>query len=285
MLAFSTLCAACGATPAATTGPVGSRAEGAPEALAVVNGVAIGRAAFDEAARRVASDRRDALTEDEQRRVLDLLIDEELLVQHGLDSGLARDDRRVRAAIVASVMEREKSFPCLGDCTGDELRKFYEDHPDLFRTTARLAVRTLWFSERRPEAALRARQALGELRTGADPDEVAARLADDEIAPPPSAPMPPDKLADYIGAEGAHAAEETPLGAWSDPVAVPGGVRLIFVVSREAGAMRPFAEVEDRIRYEAQQFAAERAVQNLIRDLRAKAKIEVDPDISKGVEK
>ncbi len=244
------------------------------DAVARVNGVEIGRAAYDEAAKRLATDRREALGAEAEGRVLDLLIDEELLVQHGLASGFAQNDRRVRAAIVASVMEREKSFPCLGDCTGDELRSFYEDHPDLFRATSRIAVRTLWFSDRRPAATARARDALAELRAGASPKDVAARMADEEAAPPPTAPMPPDKLADYIGAEGARVAEATSPGNWSDPVAVPGGVRLIFTASREAGEVKPFAEVEDQIRFEAQQHANERAVQKLLAELRAKARIE-----------
>ncbi|MCC6157309.1 MAG: peptidyl-prolyl cis-trans isomerase [Deltaproteobacteria bacterium] len=257
-------------------------APGTSPGVAVVNGVAIPDAAFDEAARRLAEDRREPISEADRAQVVDRLIDEELLVQYGLDQGFARDDRRVRSAIVASVMEREKSFPCFGDCTGDELREFYEDRPELFRATARVAIRTMWFSDHRPETQTRAREALAELRAGSKPEEIAARLADDDAAPPPNAPMPPDKLADYIGITAARVAESMPEGSWSDPIAVAGGVRLIFVASREAGKVNPFEQVEDQIRFEAQRFAHERAVQKLIADLRAKANIEVARDTSKG---
>lgn len=240
--------------------------------VAVVNGIAIPDAVFDEAARRLAEDRREPISESDRARVIDRLIDEELLVQYGLAQGFVRDDRRVRAAIVASVMEREKTWPRLGD--GDDPRDFYDQHPELFRENDRVRVRTMWFSNRRGDAPARAAAALGELRTGAAIDDVGARRADDEVAPPPNALMPPDKLADYIGGEAARAAAATPERTWSEPVAVPGGVRIVFVEERVVGELKPFEQVEDQIRFEAQRAANEQSVQRLLSKLRAQAKIE-----------
>src|SRR5262244_135331 len=53
----------------------------------------------------LANDKRDALTDDDRRRVLDRLIEEELLVQRGLALGLARQDRRVRSDLTSTVID------------------------------------------------------------------------------------------------------------------------------------------------------------------------------------
>ena len=74
-------------------------------AIAVVDGVPIPTSDYERALAALSADRRSALDDDDRRRVLDRLVDEELLVQKGLDLGLPRRDRRVRSDIVASVVE------------------------------------------------------------------------------------------------------------------------------------------------------------------------------------
>ena len=68
----------------------------------------------------LASDRRSPLGPEDRRHVLDRLVDEELLVQRGLDLDLPSLDRRVRAdltqAVIASVLaEVEEDEASHGD--------------------------------------------------------------------------------------------------------------------------------------------------------------------------
>src|SRR5687768_11054675 len=69
-------------------------------AAASVNGTVIRLEEYDRAVAAFASDRRAPIGAEDRRHVLDRMLDEELLVQRGLELGLARHDRRVRGDIV-----------------------------------------------------------------------------------------------------------------------------------------------------------------------------------------
>jgi hypothetical protein len=75
-----------------------------PTAVASVNHQQIRLAEYRRALGLFASDKRELLTEDDRSLVLQRLIDEELLIQHGITSGLIRTDMAVRSAALESVL-------------------------------------------------------------------------------------------------------------------------------------------------------------------------------------
>jgi len=75
-----------------------------PTAVASVNHQQIRLAEYRRALGLFASDKREPLTEDDRSLVLQRLIDEELLIQHGITSGLIRTDMAVRSAALESVL-------------------------------------------------------------------------------------------------------------------------------------------------------------------------------------
>src|SRR5205823_1584452 len=86
----------------------------------------------------VASERRAPLTDADQRHVLDRLIDEELLVQHGMALGLPEQDARLRSTLVSEVMLTASTGATAMD--EDALRRFYAANRDFFTPAARLRV-------------------------------------------------------------------------------------------------------------------------------------------------
>jgi len=80
----------------------------------------------------VATDKRDPLTAEDRAHVLERLIEEELLVQRGLTLGLARQDRRVRADLTATVIDGVVSDASEGEPSDDELTAFYAANRDFF---------------------------------------------------------------------------------------------------------------------------------------------------------
>jgi hypothetical protein len=73
--------------------------------VAQVNDTDIERAEFERALNMLASEKRDAITDADKELVLRRLIEEELLVQYGLSSGLLNKNRELRAQIVKSQMD------------------------------------------------------------------------------------------------------------------------------------------------------------------------------------
>ncbi|MFT5483805.1 MAG: hypothetical protein ACI9GW_002464 [Halieaceae bacterium] len=84
---------------------------------------------YELALRMLASERRFPLNNLDRKLVLERLIEEELLVQHGVSSGLVRVDRSVRAAVIQSVlaglmMDIEAD---VSDAVGEEELREYVD--------------------------------------------------------------------------------------------------------------------------------------------------------------
>ena len=107
-----------------------------PTAVASVNHQQIRLAEYRRALGLFASDKRELLTEDDRSLVLQRLIDEELLIQHGITSGLIRTDMAVRSAALESVLaglmiEIEAS-------SGDSAEKALTDYLAHLRATANI---------------------------------------------------------------------------------------------------------------------------------------------------
>jgi hypothetical protein len=73
--------------------------------IAQVNHMNILRVEYEKALTLLDSEKRDPLTDNDRALVLERLIEEELLVQHGLTEGIMRSDRRLRGAMIESLIE------------------------------------------------------------------------------------------------------------------------------------------------------------------------------------
>lgn len=73
-------------------------------AVARVNDTDIQLLEYRRALRLFASEKRDPLRDHDRTLVLERMIEEELLVQHGVASGLVRGDRGVRTAAIQSIL-------------------------------------------------------------------------------------------------------------------------------------------------------------------------------------
>ncbi len=98
-----------------TDGGAGNVARLPADAAAVVNGRTIRTEELERAVDLLRNDKRNPLTPEDESRVLRRLVEEELLIQRGVDMGLVDTDRAVRraitGAIVASVIAESASKP------------------------------------------------------------------------------------------------------------------------------------------------------------------------------
>jgi hypothetical protein len=216
---------------------------GLPEdAVARVNDRLILRADWERGVAAVANDRRTPLTAADRQRILDRLIDEELLVQHGLDLGLVQRDRRLRGQLVSEVMAA-----AAGDASQvdeRELRAYYEAHRDYFGTPGRLRV-------------------------------AATRRGRPFSPPVPNALLSPAKLREYLGPKLTRIALELEEG---DVHAVEDGAVVIRVLAKEPPRTPPFSAIRAEVRAAVQREAEERAVRRLLEELRAEGRVVVRTD-------
>jgi parvulin-like peptidyl-prolyl cis-trans isomerase-like protein/SurA-like protein len=251
-------------------------------AAASVNGTVIRLEEFDRAVQAVASDRRDPVGPEQRRYVLDRLLDEELLVQRGLELGLAQHDRRVRGDIVSAVIELVVSQADGNEPSDADVRAFYDENRGYFALTDRLLVQQVFVRadpvRSEADARARAEQAMQRLRAGEPLDRVQAELGDPQVAVVPRDLLPAAKLREYLGPTAARAASELEVGAVSEPQRSASGFHVLQLLQREPGATPPLAEVEGEVRAELRRRSSERALRDYLDDLRARADVRVRSD-------
>ena len=77
--------------------------------------------------------------------VLSRMIDEELLVQHALDSGAAQTNPEVRAALVRSAITRVNSEAAAEPVSEREVSGYFEAHKEAYAAPASFDVTALYF--------------------------------------------------------------------------------------------------------------------------------------------
>ena len=260
----------------------GAAADGAgvlpPDAAASVNGVPVARTDLDQALSGVAADRRTPLDAAERRRILDRLIDDEVLLQHALALGLPHRDPRARALLVRGVIDLATSTAAARVPSDDEVAAFYDAHRDWFTQPGRIAVREVLVLAG-SDGAARAEQAAARLRAGESPDAVRAALGRDDPAAPPEGLMPLTTLREYVGPAAVDAVAHLDAGAVAPPLETPAGWRVLQVVAREPGRVPPLAEIADVVRAETVRAASDDALVAYIEALRAQARIDVADDV------
>jgi parvulin-like peptidyl-prolyl isomerase len=250
-------------------------------AVASVNGTAIRLEEFQRAAQALAADRRDPLGEQDKRHVLDRLVDEELLVQRGMELGLAQHDRRVRGDIVAAVIQSVVSESEAKEADDAELEAFYAENRDYFARSGRLAVRQILVRAEPvrtdEEAHARAAEASKRLRDGEAFAAVDEALGDPQVAILPADPLPLPSLREYVGPSAARAAAAMAAGEVSDPVRGSAGYSVLVLVAREAGDVPPLSDVREEVRVEWRRRSGDTALRTYLDELRERADVRV-PD-------
>jgi parvulin-like peptidyl-prolyl isomerase len=250
--------------------------------VASVNGNFIYVDAYGRLVAGLDADTRSEITPELRRRVLDRMIDEELLVQRGLELGLAESDRRVRADITQAmirsvVLEAEDEPPA-----EEEVRTFFDEERGFFTQPGRVQVRQVFFRLREPkdEASVLARaEAVRARLLAGDPIEVVREEDGDiEVSPVPDAPLPPTKLREYVGPTALRAVLALDTGAISEPVRSGTGVHVFQIVHREQPSVPPYEQIREQVKAEFVRRAGDKALRRYLDDLRDRAEVEVDED-------
>lgn len=233
----------------------------------------------------VAGDLRGPVDEALRRRVLDRMIDEELLVQRALELGLAVIDRRVRGELTSGLIDSIVAEVDGEAPSAREIAKHYQANVDFFTRPGRLRARTIYFSGRRGDAdprgsaQARALAARERLLAGEDVAAVEASLGDPQVSPVPDALLPASKVRDYVGPSVLEALLALETGAWSAPIESGAGVYLATPVDREPPVVPPLGEVEELVRQDLQRRRGDEALRAYLDELAARTPILIDESV------
>lgn len=231
-------------------------------AAARVNETVISKQALGEALSRLQYDSRELLEADDEAWVLDRLIDEELLVQHGLALGLAHSEHNVRAAIVQSLIAAATAEANASNPDDSELENFYAENQALFLATPAVAVRA-WTTT---DATLASRVIAGET------EPLPAGV--ERIAALPESLLPLSKIRDYLGPTLAgKIAQRSQSGFFSETVA--GKHYIVQIIELAEPQTAAFSAIRGQVLARYRQDLADRALRDYIDLLRRRASVTV----------
>lgn len=249
------------------------------DAIAIVNGVVIRQDDYQRLLAGFQSDSRSPINDEIRRHILNRMIEEELLVQRGLDLGLARLDRRVRGDLTSSLISSIVATAEEGEPDTEELETFYAENRPFFTRPGRLRVEQVFFrtpnGRASDETLVRAQAARDALLSGEPIQQVQERWGDDQISPVPNTLLPALKLREYIGPTALGVAEQLPIGGVSDPIQSGSGLHVLRMIERTENQEPPLSAIRGQVENEWRRRAGDRALRAYLDQLREDGEVEV----------
>lgn len=226
------------------------------EAVAVVGTQPILRSQWLRAVQAVETDRGAPLDSAARTAILQRLVDEELLFQHAIDSGLARNDPALRKTLVAGLVDATTAGEAADEAAA---RALFERDPAYFSAQARLRVSALVVpaGAAGPDAAA--------LQTALQGGRVPAPWKAVDL---PARALTLPQIAQRLGGSAA----ETLRTAERDRVLgpLPSGDAQLYLMLHERLADTPrYEDVADAVRTELARRQAEAALERLLATLRS----------------
>ena len=235
-------------------------------AIARVNDALISRDNYERALARLADESADSPPPERQSWMLERLIDEELLVQRGLELGMAQSDGAVRNAIVNSLIASVTAEADAASPADEELEKHLADNADRFSFIDKVAVEG-WQSDDESVAQ-------GFATTLRDSGEPVITDAIRAIPDLPAALMPIENLGDYLGPGIAAATIDMPVGS-SAVFARRGRWIVVRVLKKESAVVSDLGSIRNQVIIDYRRSLADETLQEYLDDLRNKAKVDV----------
>ena len=249
-----------------------------PENIALVNGVGISKSKYMEQLDAVRADRRSDLNREQERQILERLIDEELLIQNALETGFANSDKSVRSTIVSGVVSSILEEVKTRQPTETELKKFYMENIQLFTPEDKVVISRIVFKHIDPEIALKqAMQSYLRISGGLSFSKVSQSLSgsDGNILVVPAVTMPLTELREYFGPGVVAAVKQLKQGGITRPISTLSGSEILFVNDYVQGKPPRLGEMREIVEQTYLQTEGEKALQDYLAGLRRKAAISI----------
>ena len=215
-------------------------------------------------------------TEAQKRKVLNDMINEELMVQRGQEMNLSGSDPDVRSALVAGVELQNSANVIAKQPTHDEMLAYYNQHKDRYRTQGVLTLRDLVLAPNAARPLEQTKAVMAEvskaLKAGATVDAVKAKYGLTETKKVNGEEL--DFAAKiHLGDTLYAAVVDTGAGQVTDPVADKDGVHVMVVGKRIPSVQLTFDQASNQVFTDFKKDAQDAVQAANIRYLKSKAEI------------
>lgn len=244
---------------------------GDTEVVALVNGAPITREKYLAYLQTLSEDKKDPIRPEDSEYILQRIIEEELLVQRGVEVGMLESDKRSRAALVNAMISMTTAAAEAKAPSEAELTDFYQKNLGYFTATSRLRVRQLVVKGE--ESSERARMANQRLLAGEDFYVVNNELGSDVALSVPDTLLPPAKLREYLGPTLTQVLTEQSAGFVSEPQPMDTGYRIVQLVENEQSQTPELEAVREQLEAEFVRRAGDKALRDYLDWLKQRADI------------
>lgn len=255
-----------------------------PEDVALVNGRQILRSDFRTQTQIEMGVPFAQTTPAQRLKVLDEMIDEELLVQRGLEIDLAASDPDVRSAMTAGVDLQVDADVISQQPTQKELWDYYNQHIDKYSSDGVMRILDLVMpigTGKVEDAVAKAQKASAELSQGEPIADVEAKYGLKD-----SGRIDPGDNFDFavkakLGPDIYKAVQNLKPGQASQPVQQPDGIHVDLITKRIASVKLDFAKAQDNVWQDYKKEAREANERANLKYLKSRADIVLAPEFRK----
>ena len=251
-----------------------------PEDVATVNGRPILRSDFVAQLEMETGKVFAHTTLEEQRRVLDEMIREELLVQRGLELDFAETDQNVRNALATSISDQAVAEVTTAEPTEQQLQQYFAGNRGRWASEGTMTLRHLVLphvtGRGENESRALASEALAALRNGMTVEQASSTFGLSEL----------DRqdreyyftIQYRLGDRLFAAVKNLDSGTVSDSIVAPDGIHLIEMIHNEKPVPEAFATARPQVLSDYNNDAQARVMENTLKFLRGRAKIRIAAD-------
>ena len=243
------------------------------DVVANIDGRQISLGRYEALLEDMASDSREPLTAADREFALDRLIDEELLVLHGIELGLDQSEPGVRKAIAAALIASIANQAETVEIKEPVLRGFFESNQEFFTRDQQRVIH--WYGGKIAEYSDPV--ADDQFITGSyeNKKEKLNESGLERVSILPDQPLNFAKTRDYLGNELAIEAFALQSEEWSEPIRSNGQIHVLFVASVLPGITPAFNDIRALVEAEYRRRQGEDALRSYLDALRAGRDIQV----------
>jgi len=255
-----------------------------PEDVALINGRQILTSDFRTQTQIEAGVPFAQTTREQRLKVLNEMINEELLVQRGLEVDLAATDPDVRSAMVAGVDLQVDADVIAQQPTPAELTAYYNKHIDKYSTDGVMRVVDVAMpigTGKVEDALAKAQEASKALSGGASMQAVQAKYGLKDSGRIDSGDNFDFAVKAKLGPDIYAAVKDLKPGQASAPVKQPDGLHVVVVTKRVQSVKLDFAKAQDEVWQDFKKDARDTNERNNLKYLKGKADIVLAPEFRK----
>ena len=194
----------------------------------------------------LAKDKKSPITQKDKEYVLERMIEEELLIKRALDLGMLENNPIARGTIVQQMIKTIIAENMRYEVSDKELNEFFKENIGFFTKSSRLRIQQIYFSDEgsKNSSFEEANRAYQLLISGSSFVEV-SNLGSDSALKIPNSLMTLSKVREYIGPSLMNLARNLQPGTFSQPIKVPGGHKIIFLLEKELAGQPNLDQIRD----------------------------------------